>query len=389
MRSSPFFLLFLPSRPHTSSSDKIADGRHDLFKHHLFNHYIMLPPDILITDKLPSALADIIKTYAPDRCFVLTDENTRELCLPLLAECTPLADAFHITIPAGEMNKSLETLASVWMSLSDKGATRHSLLVCLGGGVVTDLGGFAAATFKRGMAFINLPTTLLGMVDASIGGKTGIDFNGLKNEVGVFARALKTIIHPPFLQTLSETLFLDGYAEMLKHGLLSDEASWAELLNMDDSTELLKRMDGLLARSLQTKADIVARDPHERSLRKVLNLGHTIGHGIETLDPPRLSLSHGHAVAHGLVGTLWLSTVKEGFPIARMRQTVTFIREHYGRPALVCDDYDPLFTLLKHDKKNVGDDIRMVLLSDIGQPKIDVVVEKELLFEAFDFIREG
>ena len=349
----------------------------------------MLPSDILITDKLSSALANTVKTFAPDRCFVLTDDNTRELCLPLLAKCAPLADAFHITIPAGESNKSLETLTSVWMSLSSKGATRHSLLVCLGGGMVTDLGGFAAATFKRGMAFINLPTTLLGMVDASIGGKTGIDFNGLKNEVGVFARALKTIIHPPFLQTLSDTLFLDGFAEMLKHSLLSDEASWSELLNMDAGTELLQRMDGLLARSLQIKADIVAQDPHERSFRKVLNLGHTIGHGIETLDLPRLSLAHGHAVAHGLVGTLWLSTIKEGFPIAKMRQTVTFIREHYGRPALVCDDYDPLFALLRHDKKNMGDDIRMVLLSDIGQPKIDVVVEKELLFEAFDFIREG
>ena len=314
-----------------------------------------------------------------------------------------LAAAQLITIPAGDEHKNLTSLSHVWQQLQQGGATRHSLMVCLGGGMVTDLGGFAASTFKRGIAFINIPTTLLAMVDASVGGKTGINFCGLKNEVGVFSEAQAVIICTRFLQTLDMQNVLSGYAEMLKHGLISNKEHWAELLRFP--IENLNRQDGqdssdgqdpsgglasLLARSVAVKERIVEADPHEQGLRKALNLGHTIGHAIEewSFTPNHSPLLHGYAVAYGLVGELYLSAVKCHFPTDRLRQTVQFVREYYGAPAITCNDYPELLRLMTHDKKNTAGTINFTLLSDIGELQLNQSATDEEICEALDFLRE-
>ena len=390
---------------------------------------------VIFSEQLERTLETAIGECHPDRLFVLTDDNTRRLCWPVVKDYGCLAAAQLITIPAGDEHKNFTSLSHVWQQLQQGGATRHSLMVCLGGGMVTDLGGFAASTFKRGIAFINIPTTLLAMVDASVGGKTGINFCGLKNEVGVFSEAQAVIICTRFLQTLDMQNVLSGYAEMLKHGLISNKEHWAELLRFP--IEGLNRQDvedssggqdpsgglaSLLARSVAVKERIVEADPHEQGLRKALNLGHTIGHAIEewsfkpTPNPSRgegslgtLSgvkanqaplpsggdgggssspLLHGYAVAYGLVGELYLSAVKCHFPTDRLRQTVQFVREHYGTPAITCNDYPALLRLMTHDKKNTAGTINFTLLSDIGELQLNQSATDEEICEALDFLRE-
>ena len=377
---------------------------------------------VIFSEQLERTLETAIGECHPDRLFVLTDDNTRRLCWPVVKDYGCLAAAQLITIPAGDEHKNLTSLSHVWQQLQQGGATRHSLMVCLGGGMVTDLGGFAASTFKRGIAFINIPTTLLAMVDASVGGKTGINFCGLKNEVGVFSEAQAVIICTRFLQTLDMQNVLSGYAEMLKHGLISNKEHWAELLRFP--IENLNRQDGqdssvgqdpsgglasLLARSVAVKERIVEADPHEQGLRKALNLGHTIGHAIEewsfisfntrkSTHAPLPSggdgggssspLLHGYAVAYGLVGELYLSAVKCHFPTDRLRQTVQFVREYYGTPAITCNDYPALLRLMTHDKKNTAGTINFTLLSDIGELQLNQSATDEEICEALDFLRE-
>ena len=290
------------------------------------------------------------------------------------------------------LHKDLTSLSHVWKELGDHGATRHSLLINLGGGMVTDLGGFAASTFKRGIDFINIPTTLLAMVDASVGGKTGINFNGLKNEIGVFNNARFVILDTEFLRTLDDKNIRSGYAEMLKHGLISDEKHWAELLNFDLSRPDLRQLQTMLAYSVSVKKHIVKKDPHEKDIRKALNLGHTFGHAFEafSLDTPNKEpLLHGYAVAFGLICELYLSSVLTGFPTDKMRQTVQFIRENYGSFDFSCDDYDRLIELMHHDKKNTGATINFTLLAGIGNIRINQTASDELIKEALDFFREG
>ena len=295
-----------------------------------------------------------------------------------------------ITIPATDTNKNLESLALVWDALSKGGATRHSLLINLGGGMVTDLGGFAAATFKRGIDFINIPTTLLAMVDASVGGKTGVNFNGLKNEIGVFADARFVIVSTLFLDTLDMPNLCSGYAEMLKHGLINDERMWAELVGFSLHNPDFAQLQRMVGESIAVKERIVQQDPHEKGLRKALNLGHTIGHAIESfaMEQGRPML-HGYAVAYGLVGELYLSVCKTSFPVDRLRQTARFIRETYGTPAITCDDYLKLLELMKHDKKNTSGIINFSLLANIGDVKLNQTASEEEIKEALDFIREG
>ena len=344
--------------------------------------------EVILCENLELDLAHALGQCPHDRVFVLTDEHTHRLCLPLLSRVDGLKGAGEIVIGAEDTHKNLATLASVWQALSDGGATRHSLMVNLGGGMVTDLGGFAASTFKRGIPYINIPTTLLAMVDAAVGGKTGINFNGLKNEIGVFAPALSVLIETEFLRTLDSRNFFSGYAEMLKHGLISTPGHWAELLDFDAGQidyALLKTV----GRSVQVKENIVREDPTERGIRKALNFGHTIGHAFESLalaeERPEL---HGYAVAWGMVCELYLSCLKTGFPTDRMRQTVRFIKEHYGTFAFDCKEYDRLYDLMKHDKKNTAGVINFTLLKDIGQIALNQTADKDLIFEAFDFYRE-
>ena len=347
---------------------------------------------VIISQDLQKVLSEAIAACPHDRLFVLVDKTTEQLCLPVVSSFLCMEEAHPIAIGATDTHKTLDTLSHVWSELQRLGATRHSLMINLGGGMVTDLGGFAASTFKRGINYINIPTTLLSMVDASVGGKTGINFGGLKNEIGVFNNALSVILDTTFLRTMDEENLLSGYAEMLKHGLISNEGMWAELLNFDveniTSTDLLEKLGTMVSKSVAVKQDIVAEDPTEHGIRKALNLGHTAGHAFESLALKRKAILHGYAVAYGLVVELYLCCVKTGFPQDKMRQTVTFIKEHYGRMPITCDDYPQLIELMHHDKKNAGNDINFTLLSDIGDIRINQTASEEEIKEALDFYRE-
>lgn len=358
--------------------------------------------NIVYTNNIIGDLATIIGREASDRIVLLTDETTHRLCRPLLGE---LADSFdsEITIGATDVNKTLETLTTVWTGLQQAGCTRHSLLINLGGGMVTDLGGFAAATFKRGIRFVNIPTTLLSMVDAAVGGKTGINFGGLKNEIGAFAEASDVIICTEFLRTLdaersasrqgdacSGKNIRSGYAEMLKHSLLADDAMWTRHVSYDLAHPDLAVLQDLVSESIALKQRIVTEDPHEHGIRKALNLGHTVGHAFESFLMERATpVLHGYAVAWGLAVELFMSAATLGFPTDQMRRTVRFITDHYGRPAVTCDDYDVLYDLMLHDKKNTAGRINFTLLAAPGDIHIDQHVDRDLIFDALDFLREA
>ena len=393
---------------------------------------------IIISNDIEHDLATAVAESEHDCVFVLTDDTTHECCLPKVAALLAQYDAVPITIAHGDQHKTLAALGDVWTALQHGGATRHSLLINLGGGMITDLGGFAAATFKRGINFINIPTTLLAMVDAAVGGKTGINFGGLKNEIGAFADARFVIINTCFLDTLDAENLCSGYAEMLKHALISDERMWAEHVNFDLSQPDLAELQRMVAESIAVKERIVAEDPHEHGIRKALNFGHTIGHALEefalqqaTLSggavvsarllplarartaptnqttggaaisarllplarartaPKNRPLLHGYAVAFGLIGELYMSARKVGFSTERLHQTARFIRENYAQTEFTCNDYPTLLNLMRHDKKNTSGIINFTLLHNIGDIRINQTATDEEICEALDFIREG
>ena len=380
---------------------------------------------IIISNDIEHDLATAVAESEHDRVFVLTDDTTHECCLPKVAALLAQYDAVPITIAHGDQHKTLAALGDVWTALQQGGATRHSLLINLGGGMITDLGGFAAATFKRGINFINIPTTLLAMVDAAVGGKTGVNFGGLKNEVGAFADARFVIINTCFLDTLDAENLCSGYAEMLKHALISDERMWAEHVNFDLLQPDLAELQRMVAESIAVKERIVAEDPHEHGIRKALNFGHTIGHALEefTLQqaggavvsarllplarartaptnqatrgaaispaPGNRPLLHGYAVAFGLIGELYMSARKAGFPTERLHQTAHFIRENYAQTEFTCNDYPTLLNLMRHDKKNTSGVINFTLLHNIGDIRINQTANEEEIKEALDFFREG
>ena len=348
----------------------------------------MNPQKVVISENLTEALATAIAECEHDRTFILVDETTERCCLPVVSGMDCVRDAQIIVIGATDSHKTLESLSHVWEALGEGGATRHSLLINIGGGMVTDLGGFAASTFKRGINYINIPTTLLSMVDASVGGKTGINFRGLKNEIGVFSNASTVILDTTFLKTLDAENICSGYAEMLKHGLISNEKMWAELINFDLVQPDLQQLQTMVADSVAVKQRIVTEDPLEQGIRKALNLGHTVGHAFESFALKHSPILHGYAVAYGLISELYLSTVKTGFPSDKMHQTVSFIKEHYGKMAIICDNYPTLLELMTHDKKNVAGTINFTLLGGIGDIRINQTATKEDIYEALDFYRE-
>ncbi len=344
---------------------------------------------VIISRHLKTELAKAIAECEHDRIFVLVDETTNKLCWTLVKDYLCLKDAQTIVIGTTDRHKNLDTLVHVWESLQQGKATRHSLLINLGGGMVTDLGGFAASTYKRGINFINVPTTLLAMVDASVGGKTGINFGGLKNEIGVFNDAEFVLLDTNWLRTLDEENIRSGYAEMLKHGLIADETMWAELINFNLAQPNLRQLASMLNKSVRIKERIVAEDPHEKGIRKALNLGHTFGHAFESWAMKRQPVLHGYAVAFGLIAELYLATTQTDFPTERMRQTVNFIRAYYGSLPITCNDYPELIGLMHHDKKNRGNEINVTLLGGIGDIRIDQTITEEDIKEALDFFREG
>ncbi len=350
---------------------------------------VMEEQSILFSIDIANDIEKALSSAQYDRLFVLADETTARLCLPICNTCDRIKNAKLITIGAGDENKTLSSLSHVWQHLSEQHATRRSLLVNIGGGMVTDLGGFAASTFKRGIKFLNIPTTLLSMVDASVGGKTGINFNGLKNEIGSFRNAFEVIIATRFLRTLDHSNICSGFAEMLKHALISAKEDWAELMRFNLQMPDLPLLQNLVEKSVNVKKRIVREDPEEHGIRKALNFGHTAGHAIESMslqsDRPVL---HGYAVAWGIVCELYLSCKRLGFPHDIMLQTTCFIKENYGVFAFDCKQYEKLYEFMTHDKKNTSDAVNFTLLSDIGQPCINQPATKDEIYDMLDFYRE-
>ena len=350
----------------------------------------MNPQEIILSDCLENALSQAIEKCPHDKLFVLTDTTTHQLCWPVVSGFSCLQQAQTIVIGATDEHKNLDALAQVWTALSNQGGSRHSLLINLGGGMITDLGGFAASTFKRGIAYINIPTTLLAMVDASVGGKTGINFNGLKNEVGVFNPASSVLLSTEFLKTLDEHNLKSGYAEMLKHGLISNTKNWAELLNFEWEQIDYNQLQNMVATSVAIKEHVVKEDPYEQGIRKALNLGHTAGHAFESLALTEgRTLLHGYAVAWGLVCELYLSVRRCGFPTKLLQQTVHFVKENYGVFTFNCKQYEALYEYMTHDKKNANGIINFTLLKDIGDIQINQEATKEEIMEMLDFYREA
>lgn len=344
---------------------------------------------VIITSDIRKELSGILANYEYDRLNVICDKNSRDCCyIDFLMDVKELRDANLATIEPGDEHKNLDSLSWVWEKLGEYGATRKSLVINIGGGMVTDLGGFAASTFKRGLRFINIPTTLLAMVDASVGGKTGINFNGLKNEIGVFSDADYVIHDTVFLKTLDSENICSGYAEMLKHGLISNDEMWRELVTFDILNPDLDKLRNMVADSVKVKQRIVEEDPHEHGIRKALNVGHTIGHAFESFALKRKPILHGYAVAYGMVCELYLSARKAGFPTEKLHATVRYIIEHYGKMQITCNDYDELIELMTHDKKNTADTINFTLLAEIGDIRINQTATKEEIAEALDYYRE-
>ncbi len=345
---------------------------------------------VYITQNLVEDLRKECDGRAANGVFILVDENTRKLCLPLFMKDEFFGKVTVIEIKANDDHKTLESLASVWTSLQKNGATRKSLMINLGGGMVTDLGGFAASTFKRGMEYVNVPTTLLGAVDAAVGGKTGINFGGLKNEIGVINSSKSVVINADFFRTLDAENLRSGYAEMIKHGLISNVEIWKHILSFDLDNVDYNRLSELLLESISVKEKVVEIDPTEKGLRKVLNFGHTVGHAFESyameIGKPVL---HGYAVAWGMISELYLSYKLLGFPKEALSTAVRMIKENYGALPIKCDIYDHLYDLMTHDKKNEGDGrILFSLLKNIGEIEINVAVSKKDILDSLDFYRE-
>lgn len=347
--------------------------------------------NVIICDDLKSELQGFMQGLSYDKLFVLTDENTKRYCYPVVRDILGLgSDASLVTIQAGDTHKNLESLSQIWAFLSDNGATRHSVLLNIGGGMVTDIGGFAGATFKRGIRTVNVPTTLMASVDAAVGGKTGINFNGLKNEVGAFYQPLCVFIDCNFLKTLDRENILSGYAEMMKHALISSMERYASVFLYDIDTMNFGYLNRLVEQSVAVKEEIVLQDPKEQGIRKALNFGHTVGHAYESLSfKKQAPLLHGHAVAAGLVSELYLSYKLCGFPMGKLSQVVAYIKEYYSPFVFDCNDYETLYQLMTHDKKNEGNHINFTLLANIGDIRINQTVEKEKILESLDFYRES
>lgn len=350
----------------------------------------MTKQKVIICKDLNRELETFLKELSYDKLFVLTDSNTLDKCYPCISEIPGIQGAPVFTVEAGDTHKNLEQVAEIWMRLSQGGASRNSLLLNLGGGMITDMGGFAGATFKRGIHTANIPTTLMASVDAAVGGKTGINFNGLKNEIGSFYPPLGVFIDSSFLRTLDLDNLLSGYAEMIKHGLIDSEESYAELLAFDWSDTDYDRLNMLVAGSVAVKERIVAEDPFEKGIRKALNLGHTIGHAYESLSfIKNRPVLHGHAIAAGLISELYLSHKVCGFPLDTLSKTVYYIKEYYPAFVFDCKDYETLYELMLHDKKNEAGIINFTLLSGVGKVRINQSVKKELVLESMDFYRES
>lgn len=321
-----------------------------------------------------------------DRALVVTDSNVQCL-LPEILRGTVLDELPVAVIEAGEKNKTLDSATHLWREMQRHGLTRSSIVVNVGGGMVTDIGGFAAATFKRGVRFVNVATTLLGAVDASVGGKTGIDFDGHKNQVGVFAEPSATYVPLHAFSTLPREQLLSGFSEVLKTAYIGAPELLPQLLETEELNP--EAMAKTVATCLRVKSEIVEQDPHEHGLRKVLNLGHTAGHAFESLALRRgRPVPHGIAIAQGLLSALILSHTQLDMPSPHIYSYAEMLRRLFPAVPFTCDDYPELLALMRADKKNVADQIRFTLLPTPGDALPDQTVPEKALETALDITRD-
>lgn len=331
-------------------------------------------------------LENLLKTETYSKIFVLVDENTNEHCLPYFLSNLPTEIEIEIIeIEAGEENKNMYTCIDLWHTLIDLEADRKSILLNLGGGVITDIGGFVASTFKRGIDFINIPTTLLAMVDASVGGKNGVDLGNLKNQIGVINEPTSVVILSKFLETLPSNQMRSGLAEMLKHGLIYDKLYWDKLknlnaLNTDD-------LDILIKQSIEIKNKIVSQDLKENGIRKALNFGHTLGHAIESYfleSEDKKQLLHGEAIAIGMILESHISYQSNFISKDDYAEIKYIITDVFEKIAFNDSDIQKILDLLIFDKKNEFGNIQFTLLNKIGESKINQTVDKSLILLAFE-----
>ena len=332
---------------------------------------------ISILDHHFSQLNQLITATKPSQVFILVDENTHEHCLPALLGNLETEISFEIIeIEAGEEMKTIETATQLWEILSEFNADRKALLINLGGGVITDMGGFVASTYKRGIKFINIPTTLLGMCDASIGGKTGIDHRFLKNIVGTFAEPEQIFVYPDFLKTLSFIELRSGFAEMLKHGLIADQKHWTDLISIENLTP--ESIFPFIESSMKIKQNVVELDFKEQNIRKTLNFGHTIGHALESLFLKRENLiPHGEAVALGMICETRLSFLENLISEETANQIITNIKKFYPSISIASFTKEEIIVLMKNDKKNDAGKINFSLLTEIGSSNFDYSCSEE------------
>ncbi|MBK9793956.1 MAG: 3-dehydroquinate synthase [Sphingobacteriales bacterium] len=337
--------------------------------------------EIIFDDSLES-VKDFMSAANYSSVFVLVDENTKLHCLPVLDKV--ISSYTVIETKSGETNKNLSTCESIWQQLIENNADRKTLFVNLGGGVIGDMGGFAASCYKRGVDFINIPTTLLSQVDSSIGGKLGIDFKYGKNLIGLFRNPEAVFISPVFFKTLPQRQFINGWAEIFKHGLIQDQDQWQQYKEID---VLHTDMNDIVFHSLQIKKAVVEADPFEKGLRKILNFGHTIGHAIEaySLENEKDSLLHGEAIAIGMICEAYLSVKKSGLTESELEEIKTVLLKHFPKHDITAFDTEKLLSIMSIDKKNEGDTILAALLPEIGRCEYDIVLTKEDVKESLTF----
>jgi 3-dehydroquinate synthase len=338
-----------------------------------------LPDNVLITNDVGSTLDRVLQELSPDKIHILVDENTEKHCLPIIHQ---IGEFSFSQILSGESNKNIDTCAAIWKDMTNNNLTRNSLLINLGGGVIGDMGGFAASTYKRGIRFVNIPTTLLSMVDASVGGKLGIDFMGLKNHIGLFKNPENVIISDVFLNSLPSNEKISGWAEVLKHGLISDKSYWEESKKMNPNKN--SNLNYVIEKSVQLKGEIVTNDPEEKGLRKILNFGHTTGHAIESWNISKGNpITHGECVAAGMILESHISNQKGLVSEADLSDIAISIKNLYLPVSF--PDLSNLISLMKQDKKNTDSNISFSLLKRIGECIFDQPVTKDELEQAVRF----
>jgi len=344
---------------------------------------------IIVTSELENELGKILSGYPEDKLFLVTEKKCNLFCVPLISQTPGFKHFKKVVVPSGEENKKLSSVQKIWSYLSQHGADRKSLVVNLGGGMLTDLGSFAASTMKRGMDFVNIPTTLLSQVDASVGGKTGFNFNGLKNEIGVINQPHKVLIDTRFLRTIDYQNFISGYAEMIKHGLIASPEHLEEVRNFDLKNIDYDSLRGIIARSVAIKDSFVFQDPNERNIRKALNFGHTVGHAFESFALESSSpILHGYAVAYGMIAELYLSYKVCNLSAAILSDLSNWLIAVYGKYKIEESQYEAYYKLMTHDKKNEGARINFTLIPSIGQVSINQNCGKALIFEALDYYKQ-